>query len=228
MKPGIARSIFAGLAGLATMITIVAIAVLVFLNPVYIGFGQGRAGAAELTGYDDATVTRVTNAILHDLLVGPPNFGVQVNGETVLGERERAHMADVRNVFAAFGALAILAVLIFVNEAIVWRREAWFRRAIRRGAVILAMLVVVLGLFATVAFDSVFETFHELLFPPGSFDFDPNSKLIQLFPDQFWFETSLLLAVVILVLCALTAVLVRGGRADPEPDPAPVDQGSPA
>ena len=228
MKPGIARSIFAGLAGLATMITIVAIAVLVFLNPVYVGFGQGRAGASELTGYDDATVQRVTNAILHDLIVGPPSFDVQVDGAAVLGERERAHMADVRNVFAGFGALAILAVLILVNETLLWRRTAWFRRSIRRGAVILAMLVVVLGLFAVFAFDTVFETFHELLFPPGSFDFDANSKLIQLFPDQFWFETSLLLAVVILVLCGLTAALVRGGTEDPEPEAAALDQGSPA
>jgi integral membrane protein (TIGR01906 family) len=228
VKPGITRSILAGLAGLATMITIVAIAVLVFLNPVYVDFGQGRAGSAELTGYDDATVQRVTNAILRDLVIGPPAFDVQVNGQAVLGERERAHMADVRNVFAAFAALAVLAVLVLVNEALLWRREAWFRRAVRRGAVVLAMLVIVLGLFAAVAFDTVFETFHELLFPAGSFDFAADSKLIQLFPDQFWFETSLLLAIVILVLSGLTAGLVRGGRPDPDLEAVPVDLGRPA
>ena len=61
--------------------------------------------------------------------------------------------------------------------------------------------VVILGVIATVAFDAVFETFHELFFPAGSFDFDPSSKLIQLFPDQFWFETSLLLGLVILAVC---------------------------
>ena len=46
----------AALAGLATMITIVAIAILVFLNPVYVAFGQDRAGAAALTGFDEVTV----------------------------------------------------------------------------------------------------------------------------------------------------------------------------
>ena len=52
------------------MITIVAVAILVFLNPIYVSFGQGRAGVAELTGYDQATVQEVTNSILHDLIVG--------------------------------------------------------------------------------------------------------------------------------------------------------------
>ena len=63
----------------------------------------------------------------------------------------------------------------------------------RRGAIVLAVLVVVLGAVAAIAFDALFETFHELFFPAGSFDFAASSKLIQLFPDQFWFETSLLL-----------------------------------
>ncbi len=217
MKPGIVRSLLATLAGLATMITIVALAILVFLNPIYVGFEQERTGVPALTGYDEATVQRVTNSILHDLVLGPPTFDVQVNGLPVLGEREQAHMADVRNVFFAFGALALLAILILVNLLIVGRRTAWFRRAVRHGAVVLAFIVVILGVLAAVAFDTVFETFHKLFFPAGSFDFDASSKLIQLFPDQFWFETSLLLGVVILGLSGLVAVISSGGREDPRP-----------
>lgn len=214
---GSARTFVAGLAGLTTMITIVALAVLVFLNPVWVGFEQDRTGAAALTGYDPATVHVVTNAILHDLAFGPPDFAVEVNGATVLGPRERAHMADVRGVFFAFGALALLAILILVNLLIYGRGRpavrSLVRRAVRRGAILLAVLVLVLGAIAAVAFDALFEVFHELFFPAGSFDFDANSKLIQLFPDQFWFETSLLLAAVILGLCALVAVLAAGSGA---------------
>ena len=74
---------------------------------------------------------------------------------------------------------------------------------------------MILGAIAAVAFDTVFQVFHELFFPAGSFDFDASSKLIQLFPDQFWFETSLLLGVVILGLCALFAFLSRRTAEDP-------------
>ena len=197
------RTILGLLAGLSMMITIVALAILAFLNPVWVGLEQDRTGAAQLTGFDQPTVHAVTNSILHDLAFGPPDFAVTVAGVPVLGERERAHMVDVRGVFFGFGGFALLAVLVFINVLLFGRGQAWLRRAIRRAALVLAGLVVVLGIVAAVAFDAVFETFHELFFPAGSFDFAASSKLIQLFPDQFWFETSLLLAIVILGLCGL-------------------------
>jgi integral membrane protein (TIGR01906 family) len=191
------------------MITIVALAILVFLNPVWVGFEQDRTGAAALTGFDPATVHTVTNSILHDLVFGPPRFDVTVGGQAVLGVREQAHMVDVRGVFFMFGALALLAILVLVNVAMFSRAGPWFRRAVRSGAALLALLVVVLGAIAAVAFDTVFETFHELFFPAGSFDFEATSKLIQLFPDQFWFETSLALGGVILAVCGIVAFLAR-------------------
>jgi integral membrane protein (TIGR01906 family) len=216
MNPGPARSILGLLTGLTTMITIVAVAIVVFLNPVWVGFEQDRTGAEALTGFDTATVHTVTNSILHDLAFGPPAFAVTVAGQPVLGERERTHMVDVRNVFFAFGGVALVALLALVTIGIFARGAAWFRRALRWAAVVLAVAVVILGVIVAVAFDAVFETFHELFFPPGSFDFDASSKLIQLFPDQFWFETSLLLGAVILALSALVAGLAgRSGRHDP-------------
>ncbi len=216
MQPGSARTILGLLVGLTTMVTIVAIAILVFLNPIWVGFEQDRSGAAALTGFPPVIVHSVTGSILHDLVFGPPDFAVSVNGQAVLGLRERAHMVDVRGVFIAFGGVALVALLGLVNLAIYARGRAWFWRAVRRGAIALAFLVVVLGAIAALAFDAIFEQFHELFFPPGSFDFAADSKLIQLFPDHFWFETSLLLVVVILGLCGLTGVLARGG-----PDEAP-------
>jgi integral membrane protein (TIGR01906 family) len=219
VNPGPARTILGLLAGLTTMITIVALALLVFLNPAWVGFEQDRTGAAALTGFSQATVHTVTNSILHDLAFGPPSFAVTVDGQEVLGIRERAHMVDVRSVFFAFGGLALLAVLALVSIGAFARGAPWFRRSVRVGAVVLAVAVVVLGVIATVAFDAVFETFHELFFPAGSFDFDASSKLIQLFPDQFWFETSLLLGVVILAICGVVAALAgRAGRSEgPQP-----------
>jgi integral membrane protein (TIGR01906 family) len=221
VNPGPARTILGLLAGLCTMTTIVALAILVFLNPVWVGFEQDRSGAAALTGFDSATVHAVTNSILRDLVFGPPTFDVTAGGQAVLGIRERAHMVDVRGVFFMFGALALLGILVLVNVTIFSRGQAWFRRAVRSGAALLAVLVVVLGVIAAVAFDSVFETFHELFFPAGSFDFEASSKLIQLFPDQFWFETSLALGGVILALCGVVAFVARSPeRAELETAPA--------
>jgi uncharacterized membrane protein len=66
---------------------------------------------------------------------------------------------------------------------------------------VLAGGVVVVGLAFTVFFDQAFEIFHRIFFPAGTYTFDPQTeKLVQLFPDQFWAETSLALAVAVLVL----------------------------
>jgi len=80
--------------------------------------------------------------------------------------------------------------------------------------------VVVVGLGFALFFDQAFELFHEIFFAPGSYMFDPRTeKLVQLFPDQFWSETSVALAGAVLALAVLVAVV--GGRLGREPDTSP-------
>ena len=70
--------------------------------------------------------------------------------------------------------------------------------------------MVVLGVVSLVAFDALFEAFHEIFFAGGTYLFDPRSeRLVQLFPDQFWSETSIVLAVILLGLARLVAVIGR-------------------
>ena len=81
----------------------------------------------------------------------------------------------------------------------------------------LIVAVVVAGVVVTFAFDAVFELFHRLFFPSGSYLFDPRTDhLVQLFPFDFWSETTLVLGGVIVVLAAVVAVLAgrrtRTGR----------------
>ena len=125
------------LIGLAAAIVVIAIAILPFLSPPWVSFEQGRAGATAWTGYTPDELSTATNAILHDLVIGPPAFDVQVNGKPVLEERERAHMRDVRGVFAGFFALAIAAAVVLVVMLVVAPRRgragpAW--RAIQIGS----------------------------------------------------------------------------------------------
>jgi integral membrane protein (TIGR01906 family) len=66
-------------------------------------------------------------------------------------------------------------------------------------------------------FDTAFTLFHQLFFAEGTWTFDPaTDRLVQLFPYQFWTETSVAVAVVGLVLTtAVWAVAQRlAGRRD--------------
>ena len=138
----------------ATAIVIVAVAVVPFLSPQWVAFGQGRAEAAAWTGFSEADLRIATNAILADLVFGPPEFDVEVAGAPVLNERERGHMRDVRGVFAGFAALAIVAALglvaLYIGARASGHADRWWL-AVRNGARGLILVVIVGAVIAAVA-----------------------------------------------------------------------------
>jgi integral membrane protein (TIGR01906 family) len=209
--------LFGPLTAAAAAILILAVSILPFLTPAWVAFEQDRAQAAAWTGYSAPDLRVVTDSILGDLVLGRGDFDVQLAGAPVLTPPERAHMRDVRGVF---GGLALLAALSAVLVVVAFRRSragaartrTWL--AIRRGAITLAGVVVILGLVAAVAFDAAFELFHRLFFAPGTYDFDPRtSRLVQLFPETFWSETAIAVGAVVVVL-ALVIAWLAARRAD--------------
>ena len=201
------------LIAIATALGILALVIPLFLNPVWVGFEQGRAEAAAWTGLSEADLRIATDAIVADLVVGPPDFDVVVGGEAVLNERERSHMRDVRGVFIAFFALVIglvvAAVIVAVRRDGAGRAATW--RAVRNGAGALIAGLLLVGGIALVAFDVLFETFHQLFFAGGSYTFDPaTERLVQLFPFQFWQETAIVVGVVAIVVAIVVAVVAQG------------------
>jgi integral membrane protein (TIGR01906 family) len=204
---------------LATAIVLVTVAVLPFLTPQWVSFEQGRANAIGWTGYTPDELKMASNAILGDLVLGRSDFDVEVSGVAVLGEDERGHMRDVRSIFVGLWLLAAGSVVVLAAAGRHRDRSAIWR-AVRRGAIGLALAIVVAGGVALVAFDVLFELFHQLLFPAGSYTFDPTTqRLVQLFPFQFWQETAIVAGVVIFVLAlglaqtaARRAIVAESGR----------------
>lgn len=211
---------------LAAVLGVLALAVIPFLSPAWVAFEQGRAEAAAWTGFSEVQLRTATDAILADLIVGPPAFDVEIDGRPVLNDRERSHMRDVRSVF--FGFFAAAAVLVAGALLIAGRRRdaagrarTW--RAVRRGALALIVGLVVVGGVALLAFDMLFEVFHTIFFPGGSYTFDPaTERLVQLFPFRFWQESAIVVGAVAVVLALLLAI-VAGRRARPDGSPATAD-----
>lgn len=199
-----------GWIALATALTIVAVALPLFLNPIWIAFEQGRAQTTAWTGFSEPQLRLATDAILDDLVFGPPVFDVEVDGAPVLNDRERAHMRDVRGVFIGFFVAAIVgligALVIAARRREEERHQAW--RAVRNGAIGLAVALVIGGAISVVAFDALFEVFHRLFFAGGSYTFDPSSeRLVQLFPFQFWQETAIAVGAVCIALAVAVAAV---------------------
>ena len=229
MSERLARGAGSVVVSVATAVTLLALAVLPFLTPAWVSFMQDRAEATAWTGYTPAQLRGVTDSILADLVVGPPDFDVAVGAEPVLNERERGHMRDVQTVFRGLWLLAGASLIVLGVAALVDRARFW--HGVRRGAAVLAVGVVVLGVVALVAFDALFETFHRLFFAGGSYTFDPSTDLlVQLFPFQFWQETAMAVGALIVVLSAVLwwiagnrerAAVSRAALAAGNPSPAP-------
>lgn len=213
---------------IATAIVIVALAILPFLTPQWVAFEQDRAQATAWTGFTTEQLRTATDAILSDLVFGG-DFAVRIDGTAVLNEREQAHMVDVRTVFRGLWILALASVVVLIAAS---RRRDRARtwRAVRGGALGLTVGTVVLGVVGLVAFDQLFNVFHEMFFPAGSYLFDPaTDRLVQLFPFQFWDETAMVAGAMIITV-ALIVAFVAGRRAartvaaQPTPDLAAVPE----
>jgi integral membrane protein (TIGR01906 family) len=101
--------------------------------------------------------------------------------------QEHEHMADVRSVFRGAEVAALLALGVIVFRIRRARREARAIRVIRDGAAGAAGLVAAVGVAAALAFEPMFQLFHQLFFPQGNFLFDPaTSNLIRLYPEWYW------------------------------------------
>jgi len=210
------------LIGLATAIVIVAIAILPFLTPQWVAFEQGRANATAWTGYTTEELRAATDGMLTDLVFGG-DFVVEIDGSPVLNEREQGHMADVRTVFRGLWILAIASLVVLAAASRRADRAATWR-AVRGGAIGLTIGVVVVGVIGLVAFDQLFELFHRVFFPAGSYLFDPTTdRLVQLFPFQFWEETAMVVGVVIIAI-ALGLAVIAGRRAKRYVSAAPVPE----
>ena len=128
-------------------------------------------------------------------------------------------MRDVRGVFAGFFALAIASA---IASSCSWSRPSgWATRRAHGGRSQIGMqwpvgAIVIAGVVATFFFDQAFEVFHELFFPSGSFTFDPRTdKLVQLFPFDFWSETTIALGGFILLLAAVVWLVAGTSPAGP-------------
>jgi len=203
-----ATSLGAWLVASATALVILGASIAPFLAPAYIRLEQDRVGVGALTGYGPSELDAIAGSLIGDLVLWRGDFDVAVAGTPVLTDRERSHMRDVRGVFAGFFALVALAAVVLVvaaRRAAGTEARAAMWRAVSGGARGLAVAIAVVGTVAVLAFDAAFEVFHRLFFSSGSYTFDPRTdRLVQLFPESFWFETSTVVGVVTLVVALVT------------------------
>ncbi len=135
--------------------------------------------------------------------------------------KEKTHLADVKRLFnRAFATLlpslalsAIAIILLAVSST--WR-QTWRLIAIASLVGILIMAIFLIG--AGINFAWLFENFHRLFFPRGSYLFSNNDALLQLFPFEFWAGAgshwALLTLTELIILSAASGLAAKFSRGD--------------
>jgi integral membrane protein (TIGR01906 family) len=196
------------LLAVATALLIALAGPLLLFNPWYVVGEQARTGVPSLLATSQAEVDRVTGEILADIWTGG-QFAVSLDASTpLLTDAERSHMRDVSSFVRLLATITLTAAFVMIACLLVLRREPG-----RIGALLLSaasavgVAALIVGVIFAVAFDQAFLAFHELFFPQGNFLFGPESNLLRLFPEQFWFDASLLAGTSIVLSALVVAIL---------------------
>jgi integral membrane protein (TIGR01906 family) len=183
---------------------------LLLFNPWLVSAEQARHGVAGSLGTDQANVDHVTTVMLRDLFTDGDFLANIDNDPPILDASERSHMADVGRLVRVLAGLEAASILVLLVAGWMLRGERFRRgRLLARSALAVGGVAVALGLFFALAFDLAFASFHALFFAEGTWQFGPDSNLIRLFPEPFWFETSLLAGASIVLGALLAGLLAR-------------------
>lgn len=180
-------------------------------------FEQGRNEVAPTLRVDQAAVDRVTGAILLDLC-SHGDFEASLDGrQPLLDAMERSHMRDVSGLVRALGVVLGAAVVLFALTGSRLRDRRRRGRSLVVAASTIGAIAILLAVVFAVAFEPAFLAFHRLFFSEGTYLFGPDSNLIKLFPEGFWFESSLVAGATIVLAAVLAALrgwrLLRGASA---------------
>lgn len=193
---------------------------------------------SEITGLPKAELMKGARGLIDYFYNSQDSFDVRVNlgGREVplYNDREVRHLKDVKALLQGFDRLGVASLLYigaFSAATLLWlerrNRRAGLRHLARLGRaggwVSLGLLILVGGL-SLVDFEQLFLQFHFISFSNDLWQLDPaTDRLIQMFPEGFFLDATLLIA----GLVGLEALLVIGlatlYRRVTAPRPAPLE-----
>ncbi len=213
----------------------VAIALFIVLVPVFLITANVRLvinlPALYSYGYDryEDEITRYMNIERDDYIDGGRQIRDYFNNDaeeldvrvvvggilrSIYSEREVLHMSDVKDLVRGVYRLGELSALYLFAFAVAGMFFEPWRRSLRRTAWHMAMggavtlgLVVLVGLGVLAGFERLFLAFHEVSFSNDLWQLNPRTDyLIAMFPEGFFFDATILIAMLIIVQSTVLVV----------------------
>lgn len=183
------------------------------------GYAFSQYDAPAVTGVDRPELDRSAREIIEYFQTGPSNvlldIRVNVDGEMepLFNQREILHMQDVQRLFRwTFRAhdMILMYLVGYIVGVYLWSRERSMRRLAQQAMIGGTATVALLGVTAVAivtGFDSLWTQFHLISFSNDLWQLDPSSdRLIQMFPEAFWFDVTLAIGVISMLVGGVIAL----------------------
>ncbi len=161
-----------------------------------------------------AELRRYFNSSEEPLRIVVPVYGEE---RELYNEREVHHMRDVKGLVRGvylFAAISLVFLLVVKGAGYYlwrWAFAPQFARLGLFGGCLTLALVLAVGLFALVGFDSLFLLFHQVSFTNDLWQLDPRRDyLLIMFPQGFWFDATIRVAATTIGGAALLVAVSAG------------------
>ena len=187
-------------------------------------YGFDRYDAEAATGISRSELDRAADKLVRYFNNDDETIRIFVQEDDrrvpLFNERETSHLTDVKNLFRTVFRVqeaSLAFALAFVVGVFIWAAEAPLRilaRMLLQASLFTLGLLALFGVLALVGFDELFLRFHLVAFTNDLWKLDPaTDHLIQMFPRDFWFDATMLVAgltaLEAIALASLSAAYLR-------------------
>lgn len=184
-------------------------------------YGFAKYNTSSVTGLAEAEQEKAARGLISYFNSSEKDINVVVrkDGEplTLFNQREVAHLVDVKALFwldYKILLVTLLYVLAYGGVSLFWSRPKYWRRLaweVAAGSGITLALMLALWIGSLVNFEQLFWQFHLISFSNDFWQLDPSRDyLIMLFPEGFWHDAVLFIALGATVMAVILGVLSVG------------------
>lgn len=124
----------------------------------------------EVTGYSLEELSVITDGIIGFLFNKTDDMQVTIDGENVFSNQALIHMSDVRDLYngGQVLAIAILFFTIAMGIFIIYNYKRLKNQLFKYSIIVYSLIgtiILLIGVFAIIDFDTVFDIFHRIIFP---------------------------------------------------------------
>jgi len=196
--------------GLALPLVLLIGNIQLLMHPRFVNYEYAKAGfpadtAVPVAGYPLSKTERIVLAeIALRSIAGSEGMRAlqearfQETGEPAFNAREIHHMRDVRWLFQRARVVFWIALMALLGGGALLIWKGGHRHRLTQPLLISVIgtlsLAGALGLYILLSFGNFFTRFHHLFFEGETWLFRQDDTLIRLFPTDFWFDATLIIA----------------------------------